>query len=121
MTNLKKLTALIITTSFTFSGVAMAGDAAFTAADVNTDGSLDRDEFLVFVSVKADEGDATFATIRDTGDYATAFITMDADADGKLSHGEAVPAKTEEKPMVEEPKWEEPKMEKPELEQPNGS
>jgi len=116
MTNLKKLTALILSTSFAFSGVAMAGDAAFTAADVNTDGSLDRDEFLVFVSVKADEGHATFATIRDTGDYATAFTTMDTDADGKLSHDEAVPVVADEKPVMEAPKWEEPKPE-----QPNGS
>ena len=115
MTNLKKLSALLLTTSFAFSGVAMAGDGAFTAADVNTDGSLDRDEFLVFVSVKADEGDVAFASIRDTGDYDTVFAKMDVDADGKLSHAEAVPVKMEDKPVIESPKWE-----KSEPEQPNG-
>ena len=116
MTNLKKLSALLLTTSFAFSGVALAGNVAFTAADVNTDRSLDRDEFLVFVSVKADEGDATYATVRDTGDYATAFATLDVDADGKLSHDEAAPVSAEDKPVMEEPTWEEPKTE-----QPNGS
>jgi hypothetical protein len=112
MTNLKKLSAVLLTTSFAFSGVALAGDAAFTTADVNTDGNLDRDEFLVFVSVKADNGDATFAAVRDTGDYDTAFAQMDVDADGKLSHAEAIPAVMKEKPAVEKPKWEEPELEK---------
>lgn len=112
MTNLKKLSAVLLTTSFAFSGVALAGDAAFTAADVNTDGSLDRDEFLVFVSVKADNGDTAFATVRDTGDYDTAFAQMDVDANGKISYTEAKPTIVEEKQAVEEPKWEEPELEK---------
>jgi hypothetical protein len=112
ITNLKKLSAVLLTTSFAFSGVALAGDAAFMAADVNTDGKLDRDEFLVFVSVKADNGDTALAAVRDTGEYDTAFAQMDVDADGKLSHAEAVPASIEEKPAVEEPKWEEPELKK---------
>ena len=116
MTNLKKYSALFITATFAVSGVALAGAEAFTAADVNTDGYLDRDEFLVFVSIKADKGDVAFTAIRDTGDYDIAFAKMDADADGKLSHGEAAPAKMDEKPTVEEPKWD-----KVEPEQPNGS
>lgn len=111
MTNLKKLNALLLTAAFAMSGVAMAGAQAFTAADVNTDGSLDRDEFLVFVSVKADNGDVAFTKVRDTGDYEAAFTAMDVNADGKLNRSEAAPEPVEDKPMMEDPKWEEPEIE----------
>ena len=115
MTNLKKLSAILIATGLAFSGAAFAGDTAFIGADVNTDGSLDRDEFLVFVSIKADEGEASFSAVRDAGSYDTAFATMDTDGDGKLSHEEAVTTMAEEKPtMGNDEDWQEPELETPE-------
>ena len=115
MTKLKKFSAVLLTAGFAFTGTAFAGDAAFKGADVNTDGHLDRDEFLVFVSIKADEGEAGFSAIRDAGSYDTAFATMDTDSDGKLSPDEALPAVVEKKPApADDQTWQEPELETPE-------
>ncbi|NNC36313.1 MAG: EF-hand domain-containing protein [Acidimicrobiales bacterium] len=113
MTNLKKLSALFITASFAVSGVALAGAEAFTAADINADGSIDKDEFLVFVSVNADNGDVENTKVRDTGDYDKAFAKLDTNADGKLSRAEAAPEVMEDNPVMKDPKWEEPELKDP--------
>jgi len=63
----------------------------FNAADINTNGQLDREEFVAFAVMKADEGDADFAEVRENGTYDDKFNAHDANADGALTPDEVAP------------------------------
>lgn len=60
----------------------------FTAADVDADGALDRDEFISFVMMKSDAGDIDYKSIKISGDYDNHFNTKDYNADGLLTEEE---------------------------------
>lgn len=57
----------------------------FTAADVDADGALDRDEFISFVVMKSDAGDADYSAVKISGEYDNHFNTKDYNADGLLT------------------------------------
>ena len=57
----------------------------FTSADVDADGALDRDEFVSFVVMKSDAGDADYSSIKLSGEYDNHFNTKDYNADGLLT------------------------------------
>jgi len=58
---------------------------AFTAADSNADGALNREEFTAFVLVKADSGDLDYKGVKLSGEYDNHFNTKDYNADGLLT------------------------------------
>ena len=58
---------------------------AFTSADVDADGALSRDEYVSFVVMKSDEGDADYSSIKLSGEYDNHFNTKDYNADGLLT------------------------------------
>jgi len=58
---------------------------SFTSADIDSDGALDRDEFVSFVVMKSDEGDADYKAIKISGEYDNHFNTKDYNADGLLT------------------------------------
>lgn len=58
---------------------------SFTSADIDADGALDRDEFISFVVMKSDEGDADYKSIKISGEYDNHFNTKDYNADGLLT------------------------------------
>jgi len=57
----------------------------FTAADIDADDTLDRDEFVSFVIMKSDAGDAEYGAIKLSGDYDNHFNMKDYNADGLLT------------------------------------
>jgi len=57
----------------------------FTAADVDADGALDRDEFVSYVVMQSDAGDVDYTGLKLSGEYDNAFNTKDYNADGLLS------------------------------------
>lgn len=66
----------------------------FTSADIDADGALDRDEFISFVVMKSDAGDADYSSIKLSGEYDNHFNTKDYNADGLLTKEELkAPAK----------------------------
>ncbi len=73
--------------------VPATDDNVFNAADINTNGQLDREEFVAFAVMKADEGDADFAEVREQGTYDDKFNAHDANADGALTPDEVAPKK----------------------------
>jgi len=77
---------------------------AFTAADTNTDGALDRDEFVAFVVVKADSGDLDYKGVKLSGEYDNHFNTKDYNADGLLTAEELRVHKVDSKT------WSEPEV-----------
>jgi len=58
---------------------------SFTSADIDADGALDRDEFVSYVVMKSDEGDADYQSIKISGEYDNHFNTKDYNADGLLT------------------------------------
>ena len=58
---------------------------SFTAADIDADGALDREEFISFVVMKSDEGNADYKSIKLSGEYDNHFNTKDFNADGLLT------------------------------------
>jgi len=107
-----KLTKLTIATAgfmLAISSIAFAQDDtpemtpdvqvvdSFTSADIDADGALDRDEFISFVVMKSDEGDADYKSIKISGEYDNHFNTKDYNADGLLTAEEL------KDPVVEEP------------------
>jgi len=60
-------------------------DTAFLSADINANGVLDREEFVSYAVMKADEGEADYTATRESGTYDDAFDLHDANADGALS------------------------------------
>jgi|GEM_PF-1889817 len=58
---------------------------SFTSADIDADGALDRDEFVSFVVMKSDEGEADYKAIKNSGEYDNHFNTKDYNADGLLT------------------------------------
>lgn len=70
---------------------------AFAAADTNTDGALDRDEFVAFVVAKADAGDIDYKGVKLSGEYDNHFNTKDYNADGLLTAEELRVVKTDSK------------------------
>jgi len=58
---------------------------SFTSADIDADGALDRDEFVSFVVMKSDEGEADYEAIKNSGEYDNHFNTKDYNADGLLT------------------------------------
>lgn len=58
---------------------------SFTSADIDADGALDRDEFISFVIMKSDEGDADYKSVKISGEYDNHFNTKDYNADGLLT------------------------------------
>jgi hypothetical protein len=71
--------------------VPATDDNVFNAADINTNGQLDREEFVAFAVMKADEGDSDFAEVRENGTYDEKFNAHDANADGALTPEEVAP------------------------------
>ena len=59
--------------------------AAFLAADTNGDGSLDHDEFRVFIQTMAEVGAPMSRRIRTFGVYGMAFGRVDLNEDGLAS------------------------------------
>jgi len=57
----------------------------FTSADIDADGALDRDEFISYVVMKSDAGDADYSSIKLSGEYDNHFNTRDYNADGLLT------------------------------------
>ncbi len=122
---MQKLTKLSIVTSgllVAFSQTALAQDDtpqmmpevqvvdSFTAADIDADEALDRDEFISFVVMKSDEGDAEYKSIKISGEYDNHFNTKDYNADGLLTAQElkapaeeALEAAPEEEAPIDEP------------------
>ena len=83
---------------------------AFTSADINADGALDRDEFVSFVVMKSEEGYADYSSIKLSGEYDNHFNTTDYNADGLLTAEELkMPTDdkrdvmSEEKTLTDEP------------------
>ncbi len=79
---------------------------SFASADIDADGALDRDEFVSFVVMKSDEGDAEFKSIKISGEYDNHFNTKDYNADGLLTAQElktAVVDEPENKAPIDEP------------------
>ena len=76
MLKLTKLTIATTTLLLAISPAAFAQDDArniapdiqivdsFISADIDADGALDRDEFVSFVVMKSDEGDADYKSIK---------------------------------------------------------
>ena len=58
---------------------------AWVRADSNTDGKLDRSEFIVFVKAMAETGQATARRIRFFRAYGYAFSVADKNRDGILT------------------------------------
>jgi len=65
-----------------------AVDADFVVADINQDGSLDRDEFVSFAVIKSDAGNDKFRAIVTSGEFDKKFAVHDHDADGKITAAE---------------------------------
>jgi len=73
----------------------------FTSADIDADGALDRDEFVSFVVMKSDAGDADYKAVKLSGDYDNHFNTKDYNADGLLTSEElTVPDEDPSKDMM---------------------
>ena len=97
MLNLTKLTLTASVFAVATTSTAFAQDTAepmtkapavvdiFTAADVDADGALDRDEFISFVVMKSDAGDADYSAVKISGEYDNHFNTKDYNADGLLT------------------------------------
>ncbi len=96
MQTIKKIIALSSAILMASSAYACAQDAepvmeepvvinAFTAADIDADGALSRDEFVAFVVLKADAGDVDYKGVKLSGEYDNAFNTKDYNADGLLT------------------------------------
>ncbi len=62
-----------------------AVDADFVVADVNQDGSLDRDEFVNFAVIKSDAGNDKYRAVVSSGEFDKKFAVHDHDADGKIT------------------------------------
>ncbi|MDB2437748.1 hypothetical protein N9W89_03455 [Hellea sp.] len=62
----------------------------FKAADADADGALNRNEFISFVAMKSDIGDADYSSIKLAGSYDDHFNTKDYNADGLLRAEELV-------------------------------
>ncbi len=67
----------------------------FTAADLDNDGALSRDEFTLLTNTMADSGDSDAAAIRDANSYDDSFTGKDMDNDGVLSLGELTDSSVE--------------------------
>lgn len=76
---------------------------SFTSADIDADGALSRDEFVSFVVMKSDEGDAEYKGIKISGEYDNHFNTKDYNADGLLTAEELKMPETEESEEAPEP------------------
>ncbi len=97
MPKLTKLSIALAAFTLAISPVAIAQDDtpelspdvqivdSFTSADIDADGALDRDEFISFVVMKSDEGDAEYKSIKISGEYDNHFNTKDYNADGLLT------------------------------------
>jgi len=108
MLKLTKLTIATTTLLLAISPAAFAQDDArniapdiqivdsFISADIDADGALDRDEFVSFVVMKSDEGDADYKSIKISGEYDNHFNTKDYNADGLLTTQELI------KPVIDE-------------------
>ena len=84
----------------------------FASSDIDASGNLDRDEFAAFAARHAEDGDAVYAQLMETGDYDIAFMTRDTNADGVLDTDElATPAATGTGLLDAEPVMEDPVME----------
>ena len=70
---------------------------SFTAADIDADGALSRDEFVSFVVMKSDEGDAKYKSIKISGEYDNHFNTKDYNADGQLTAEELTETAADER------------------------
>lgn len=76
---------------------------SFTSADIDADGVLDRDEFVSFVVMKSDEGEADYKAIKISGEYDNHFNTKDYNADGLLTVEELkLPEEDESEVMSED-------------------
>ena len=78
-------------------------DAGFVAADVNQDGSLDRDEFVNFAVIKSDAGDEKYRNIVSSGEFDKKFAVHDHDADGKITVDEMGLLKDKSELMLDKP------------------
>ena len=76
---------------------------SFTAADIDADGALSRDEFVSFVVMKSDEGDAKYKSIKISGEYDNHFNTKDYNADGLLTADELKVLRAEDSEMQPKP------------------
>ena len=98
MLKLTKLTIATTTLLLAISPAAFAQDDArniapdiqivdsFISADIDADGALDRDEFVSFVVMKSDEGDADYKSIKISGEYDNCLLyTSPSPRDGLLS------------------------------------
>jgi len=97
MPKLMKLTAVISTLLIAISPAAFAQDDTpevtpepqgidiFASADIDADGSLDRDEFISFVVMKSDAGDLDYKAVKTAGEYDNHFNMKDYNADGLLT------------------------------------
>lgn len=102
MTNIKLILAAATTLGLaTTAGAQVADQDAtydadtvavdhFATSDLNADGGLDRAEFASFAALKAEEGDAAYVQLTETGEYDVEFMTRDRNADGLLDSDEIV-------------------------------
>ena len=103
--------------AFLISTPALAGDPSvdaaptmadyFNGADSSGDAALDGAEFRVFIDTLADGGHADAIAVRASGEYESAFVKADSDADGIVTYLEVSDhaEKTEETaPILEEMK-----------------
>lgn len=67
----------------------------FAGADADANGSLSLEEFQVYAVSMAESGDAAYADLLATGEYAKHFAAKDTDADGWLSEAELTPVESE--------------------------
>lgn len=108
------LTILIASVSmFGAANTAIAQDAEysseptaeinyFATADADVNGSLSLEEFQVYAVSKAEAGDAAYADLLASGEYAKHFAAKDTNADGWLSQSELTPV--EDETFVPDPK-----------------
>ena len=97
MPNSTKLTLTVIALTLAFSAPVFAQEKSskmpsdvqvkdiFISADIDKDRALNRDEFISYVVMAAENGFADYATIKLSGDYDNHFNTKDYNADGLLT------------------------------------
>lgn len=114
MPKLSQMSAIAATITLALSPAVIAQDDTaeitpevavvdvFTSADIDADGALSREEFISFVIMKSDQGDADYKSIKISGEYDDHFNTKDYNADGLLTAEELKPPVADDESLISE-------------------
>ncbi|MEP1229144.1 MAG: hypothetical protein ABJG88_00565 [Litorimonas sp.] len=78
-------------------------DADFVTADINQDGSLDRDEFVSFAVMKSEAGDEKYQDVVSSGLFNKKFAVHDHNADEKITADEMGAIQEDDELMIDKP------------------